>query len=67
MNRVKPIEGERGRFFVESKSRKGVFHLVDIVDFFCGCEAFNENHFTHGQECSHIKLAKEYEAKSKAI
>lgn len=69
---VVPIVGERGRFFVSSKSRPSQQHVVDLAyvedgkmkaKMACGCEAFSANKFTKGKACEHIKAVVDYEKK----
>ena len=60
---VEPIPGELGRFYVDSKSRPGMKHLVDLryrgesgndkPKPACLCE---ENHIK-GNMCQHIRAA----------
>ncbi len=37
---VKPIEGELLRFHVCSRSRKDIWHLVDVMENACSCEQY---------------------------
>ncbi len=57
---VQPIPGERDVYLVASRSRSGIKHRVDLETGECACERFNESHHYHGQECHHIKAAREY-------
>lgn len=70
---VSPVRGEPLRYFVQSRSRTKIVHLVDLTGFDgngeCSCERFA---FSMGPnlvkgitpglrtECAHITLAKRY-------
>ena len=72
---VEPVEGEFGRYWVQSSSRPNLRHLVDMWCYDgngeCGCENFDFNvrkHLEAGSKparhlaCRHIKLVREYSA-----
>lgn len=65
---VVQMEGEN-RFFVNSKSRPGLQHIVDMMyqeephsrpKPACSCEAFLANKHTKGQYCQHIKAVADH-------
>lgn len=69
---VVPIVGEPMRYYVNSKSRPSMQHIVDLAyvengkmkhGAACGCEAFSANKFTKGKACEHIKAVVDYEKK----
>jgi hypothetical protein len=45
------------RYLVESSSRPGLGHQVDVARLRCGCEAG-----TYGRRCHHLVLALHYDA-----
>lgn len=45
-----------GRYLVESFSRPGVGHQVDVLRLKCGCEAGS-----YGRRCKHLVLALEFD------
>jgi hypothetical protein len=45
-----------GRYLVESTSRPGIGHQVDVLRLRCGCEAGR-----HGRRCRHVVLAIQYD------
>jgi hypothetical protein len=73
---VQPIAGETFRFYVDSKSRPDMPHLVDLESYRwggqCSCEAFKFKHEPalsrltvktipdDSYRCSHIKAARSY-------
>ncbi len=51
------IPGEPARWFVRSKSRPDITHIVDTEwqgGFGCGCEQYQ----VRGLECKHIRMVK---------
>lgn len=51
------LHWEIGRYFITSRSRPGMLHLVDVGDRWCSCEDFE---FT-GQ-CDHLPIVSAYQA-----
>jgi hypothetical protein len=44
------------RYLIESTSRPGIGHQVDVLRLRCGCEAGR-----HGRRCKHLVLAIQYD------
>jgi len=66
---VTPIPHENGRFWVSSRSRPGLDHVVDLAYKdepykkpmqVCSCEAFCANRATKGKTCAHIRRVLEH-------
>jgi hypothetical protein len=70
--RVQPVEHERGRYWVQSRTNGGIPYLVDLEEFngngWCGCKGFL--HYIESLElgaapspdlqCRHIKAVREF-------
>lgn len=72
---VEPVDGEFGRYWVQSSSRPGIRHLVDLKgnrgNGWCGCERWAITYqplLDRGAKpdrllaCRHIRIAREYSA-----
>lgn len=73
--RIEPVEGERGCYWVQSRSRLNMRHRVDMWEYggngACGCEDFAirfKPHLEKGAKpalvlaCRHLKAARELSA-----
>lgn len=72
---VEPVEGEPGRFWVQSRSRLNLRHLVDMWEYrgngACGCEDFERKYRPHLEEgalpspllaCRHLHAVRAFSA-----
>jgi len=53
---------DNGTYLVESVSRPGEVHIVDVDERTCSCE---RHHFTKGQSCAHLEAALRFHFKPK--
>ena len=47
---IQPITGEPTRYYVQSRSRKDIIHVVDVEEQGCSCESFDFR-----KSCSHLR------------
>ncbi len=63
---VRPVPHEQGRYMVQSKSRAGVTHLIDVMELRCNCERDHTKgnrirkklgHLSYTDMCWHLRDA----------